>query len=269
MLPGEADPAVHLDRPLAGGDGCLRAERLRRRRGDRARGRRPRRCTRRRRARASVRARAPSASSPADARPPGRCRSACRTGAAPSHGRRRARAPARRRRRPRGTAPSASGSGAGAGARSSRAAGPPRRPRRPRAAASRRSCSAPPARLRRAPRSSLRRRTRPALRCRGRRRAARGERPARLASRDLGLQVGRQAPAARRRRSTSTAHASVHARAPRTGPPPRGSRARRPRVSSATETPVQPSSASSCQDGSGVRREECPRLRRGAPPARA
>ena len=142
VLPGEADPAVDLDRALAGGDGGLGGLRLRGRRGDRrvrlALGDAPRGPV----ARASAPARARCTSSRAGARPPGRRRSCGRTGRASRRTRSRARARARRRRRPPSPAARAAVRAGGAARSSRRAGGRARRRPRRRAAGSRPSSRA-------------------------------------------------------------------------------------------------------------------------------
>ncbi len=173
VLPGEADPAVCLDRPLARGDGGVRCLGFRGGRGLRRLGRRRWRRTTPPTRRASALARGRRTTSRAGGRPPGRSRSPDRTARASSCTRSPARARAPRRPRPRARGSRASANGGPAGCPTSRERGPARRPTRRRAAATRRWSPASLARSPRARRSCRRRRRRRASRCRGRERAGR------------------------------------------------------------------------------------------------
>ena len=191
------------------------------------------------------------ASSRAGARPPGRCRSACRTARARSRSRPRARAPAPRHRTPRARARPASARAGAAAARSSRGAGPAAPPvttpsGRVSSFVSRISRSAPSSSQIESPPTNAIRVGRVEI---GDERPGR-ERPARLAARDLRLQVGRERrqddghrrPVRRvRERATDLLEEDASSRNPSPAPP----------SASDTETPVQPSSASSCHDGCG------------------
>ena len=77
------------------------------------------------------------------------------------------------------------------------------------------------------------------------------ERPARLARGDRCLVVAGEARQ-QARRSTRAARGGARVPPPRGAPPPRGTPSPAPPCSSETETPVQPSSASCAQVGSGV-----------------